>query len=60
MQIFWMLHLHKTDLNDQSLWSWEQKVSHYLDFLEKKFKEHLVPSREISVDESVVGFKGRE
>ena len=59
LQIFWMLHLHETDPNDQSLRSRVQKVSHHLDFLEKKFKEHLVPSREISVDESVVEFKGR-
>ena len=31
----------------------------YLDFLDERFKEHYVPSRETSVDESVVGFKGK-
>lgn len=36
-----------------------QKVSHYLDYLDKQFREYFVPSREISVDESVVGFKGK-
>ncbi|TBU20030.1 transposase IS4 [Hamiltosporidium tvaerminnensis] len=36
-----------------------QKDLHYLDFLDERFKEHFVPSREISVDESVVGFKGK-
>ncbi|TBU10732.1 transposase IS4, partial [Hamiltosporidium tvaerminnensis] len=36
-----------------------QKVRDYLDFLDERFKEHCVPSREISVDESVVEFKGK-
>jgi hypothetical protein len=34
-------------------------VRDYLDFLDERFKEHFVPSREISVDESVVGIKGK-
>ena len=59
MQIFWMLHLHQTNPGDQSLRNRTQKVSNYLNFLDTKFQECFVPSREISVDESVVGFKGK-
>lgn len=59
MQIYWMLHLNKNNPNDQRLRARTQKVSHYLELLDKKFKEHFIPSREISVDESVVGFKGK-
>ncbi|XP_026475392.1 piggyBac transposable element-derived protein 4-like [Ctenocephalides felis] len=54
-----MLHLHENDPNNQSLNTRTQKVSHYLDYLDQKFRQHYVPSREISVDKSVVGFKGK-
>ncbi|TBU20600.1 transposase IS4 [Hamiltosporidium tvaerminnensis] len=59
LQIFWMLHLNKNNPNDKSLRARTQKVRDYLDFLDERFKENFVPSREISVDESVVGFKGK-
>ncbi|XP_071054999.1 piggyBac transposable element-derived protein 4-like [Onthophagus taurus] len=59
LQIFWMLHLHENDPNDQTLRARTQKVRQYLDYLDKQLKEQFVPSREISVDESVVRFKGK-
>ncbi|CAD1475423.1 unnamed protein product, partial [Heterotrigona itama] len=35
------------------------KVAYFLSYLDEKFRHHFVPAQNISVDESIVGFKGR-
>lgn len=58
-QIFWMLHLHVNVSNDKSIKTRTQKISNYLDYIDNKFKEYFVPEKEITIDESIVKFKGR-
>lgn len=60
LQIFWMLHLNEnvsSDTND--LRTRIQKVKNFIDYIDGKFQEHFTPDREISIDESVVKFKGK-
>ena len=59
LQIFWMLHLESYTHADPSLQTRTQKVSNFLTYLDARFREHFIPGQELSIDESVVAFKGR-
>ena len=59
LQIFWMLHLVPPVAAQGSVptrWSKVKNVSEYID---SKCKELYVPGRNVAIDESTVGFKGR-
>ena len=59
LQIFWMLHLETVSTSDHSLRTRTQKVSNFLKYIDARFREHFIPGQNLSVDESVVGFKGK-
>ena len=59
LQIFWMLHLETVSNSDRSLRTRTQKVSNFLNYIDARFREHFIPGQNLSVDESVVGFKGK-
>jgi hypothetical protein len=59
LQIFWMLHLETVSTSDHSLKTRTQKVSNLLKYIDTRFREHSIPGQNLSVDESVVGFKGK-
>lgn len=58
-QIFWALHLETITSDNQMMRTRTQRVSNYLDFLNKKFMEHYIPGENLSIDESTVAFKGK-
>lgn len=58
-QIFWMLHLKQTPSNDKSLKTRLQKASSFLEYISDQFSDYWIPNNCISVDESVVKFKGK-
>ena len=56
-QIFWMLHVSRDDpTNPQKKIN---KVKEILDLLLPRFQKCLSPGRNLSVDETMVGFRGR-
>lgn len=56
LQIFWMLHLPAdTDTEEKPGW----KTRHLCEYIDRKCREHFVPKKNICIDESTVGFKGR-
>jgi hypothetical protein len=59
LQIFWMLHLETVSTSDHSLRTSTQKVSNFLKYTDARFREHFIPGQNLSVNESVVGFKGK-
>jgi hypothetical protein len=59
LQIFWMLHLETVSTSDQSLRTRTQKVSNFLKYIDARLREHFSPGQNLSVDKSVVGFKGK-
>jgi len=59
LQIFWMLHLETVSTSDHSLRTRTQKVSNFLKYMDARFREYFIPGQNLSVDESVVGFKGK-
>jgi hypothetical protein len=59
LQIFWMLHLETVFTSDDSLRTRTQKVSNFLKYIGARFREHFIPGQNLSVDESVVDFKGK-
>ena len=59
LRIFWMLHLDRVSTSDHSLRTRTQKVSNFLKYIDARFREHFIPGQNLSVDESVVGFKGK-
>ena len=59
LQIFWMLHLEAVSTSDHSLRNRTQKVSNFLKYIDARFREHFIPGQNLSVDESVVGVKGK-
>ena len=59
LQIFWMLHLETVSTSDHSLRTRTQKVSNFLKYIDARFREHFIPGQNLSVDESVFGFKGK-
>jgi hypothetical protein len=58
-EILWLLHLGTLPQNDNSLRTRTQKVSNFLKYIDDRCREHFIPSQNISVDESVVGFKDK-
>jgi hypothetical protein len=54
-----MLHLETVSTSDHSLRTRTQKVSNFLKYIDARFREHFIPGQNLSVDESVVGFKGK-
>ena len=58
-QIFWILHLNKNVSRNPNITTRIQKVSNFIDYIDGKFREHFTPDREISIDESVIKFKGK-
>jgi len=58
LHIFWMLHLETVSTAD-SLRTRTQKVSNFPKYINASFRDHFIPGQNLSVDESVVGFKGK-
>ena len=58
LQIFWMLHLETVSAAD-SLRTRTQRVSNFLKFINARYRDHFAPIQNLSVDESVVDFKGK-
>ncbi|CAK9809334.1 PiggyBac transposable element-derived protein 4, partial [Anthophora quadrimaculata] len=58
-QIFWMLHLQGNASSNTSLRTQIGKANNFLQYIDMKFAEHFIPSKDICVDESVVKFKGK-
>jgi Transposase IS4 len=56
LQIHWMLHLSPVTVGRQTRASKVQNVSEYI---QSKCQELFVPHRDIAIDESTIGFKGR-
>ena len=56
-QIFWMLHVSHGDPGSEE--KRIDKVKIVLDLLVANFKKCFAPERNLSVDETMVGFKGR-
>ena len=56
-QIFWMLHVSRGDPGSEE--KRIDKVKIILDLLVANFKKCFAPERNLSVDETMVGFKGR-
>ena len=58
LKIFWMLHLETVSTAD-SLRTRIQKVSNPLKYINARYTDYFIPGQNLSVDESVVGFKGK-
>ena len=54
LQIFWMLHVGESDSPNKG-----SKIQPFLDLLIPLFQQCLIPSQEVSVDESMIAFRGR-
>ncbi|CAK9832783.1 PiggyBac transposable element-derived protein 4 [Anthophora retusa] len=54
-----MLHLNENVSRNSNITTRIQKVSNFIDYIDDKFQEYFTPDREISIDESVVKFKGK-
>ncbi|MGH0118120.1 UNVERIFIED_CONTAM: hypothetical protein FKN15_044422 [Acipenser sinensis] len=61
LQIFWMLHLSPppTQVPQTAFVSRGQKVRNVVSYIDTKCRELFIPGRDICIDESTVGFKGR-
>nr|XP_034194964.1 piggyBac transposable element-derived protein 4-like [Osmia lignaria] len=59
LQVFWMLHTNENIVGTQNMATRTQKISNFLDYIDSKCRENFVPGAELSVDESIVKFKGR-
>ncbi|XP_058873937.1 piggyBac transposable element-derived protein 4-like isoform X2 [Acipenser ruthenus] len=61
LQIFWMLHLcpPPTQVPQTAFVSRGQKVRNVVSYIDSKCRELFIPGRDICIDESTVGFKGR-
>ncbi|UYV72723.1 hypothetical protein LAZ67_10000406 [Cordylochernes scorpioides] len=59
LQIFWMLHLSEPTPADAPIHTRTQKAQNYLSYLSNKFLSIFKPSKNIAIDESTVGFKGK-
>ena len=54
LQIFWMLHVGETpSLNRRS------KIQSFINLHIPRFQQHLNPSKELSIDEAMIAFRGR-
>ena len=54
LQIFWMLHVGETPSTSK-----RSKIQPFLDMIIPLFQHHLNPSRELSIDEAMIAFRGR-
>ena len=54
LQIFWMLHVGETTSTTK-----RSKIQPFLDMIIPLFQRHLNPSRELSIDEAMIAFRGR-
>ena len=54
LQIFWILHVGETPCNTK-----RSKIQPFLDMIIPLFQCHLNPSRELSIDEAMIAFRGR-
>jgi hypothetical protein len=54
LQIFWMLHVGETPSASK-----RSKIQPFLNLLVPLFQRHLTPSRELSIDEAMIAFRGR-
>ena len=54
LQIFWMIHV-----GDAASTNKRSKIQPFLDLLVPLFQRHLTPSRQLSIDESMIAFRGR-
>ena len=59
LQIHWMLHVNPPAPAEQNSQNRGYKVKNVVEYIQKKNLEHFIPDREIAVDESTIGFKGR-
>jgi hypothetical protein len=59
LRIYWMLNLKTVSTSDYSLRTRTQKVSNFLKHIDARFREHFISGQNLSVDESVVGLKGK-
>jgi hypothetical protein len=59
LQIFWMLHLVPPVAAQGSVRTRGSKVKNVSEYIDNKCKEFYVPGRNVAIDESTVGFKGR-
>ena len=59
MQIHWMLHVDSLAPSGQTSQTRGCKVKSVVEHTQKKNLEYFLPDREIAVDESTIGFKGR-
>ena len=54
LQIFWMLHVGELPSTTK-----RSKIQPFLDMIIPLFQQYLTPSRELSVDEAMIAFRGR-
>ena len=54
LQIFWMLHVGNQTENTK-----RTKVQPFLDKIIPLFQQYLTPSRELSIDEAIIAFRGK-
>ena len=52
--IYWMLHVGETPSTTK-----RSKIQPFLDLLLPLFRSYVTPSRELSIDESMIAFRGR-
>jgi hypothetical protein len=46
-------------MTDDSLRTRTQKVNNFLKYINARYGDHFIPGQNLSVDEFVVGFKGK-
>ena len=54
LQIFWMLHVGETASHSK-----RSKIQPFIDLIIPLFQRYLNPSQELSIDESMIAFRGR-
>ena len=54
LQIFWMLHVGEIPSPNK-----RSKIQPFLDLIVPLFQRHVTPSREVSIDEAMIAFRGR-
>ncbi|XP_020297799.1 piggyBac transposable element-derived protein 4-like, partial [Pseudomyrmex gracilis] len=59
LQVFWMLHTNENTEGRQNMTTRTQKINNFLDYIDSRCRENFVPGVQLSVDESIVKFKGR-
>jgi hypothetical protein len=57
LEIFGVLHLETVPQNENSLRTKTEKVSNFLKYVDGRCRKRFIPSQNISIDVTVVGFK---